>query len=173
MGVHDRRRFRAFADFIHNTFPGHPRIADVAGGRGDLSYHLHELGLDSTIVDNRPARPSPWIHRALRKKSRAQGKLTQLARLVAKVEDIDLHDYDLIVGLHPDEATEHIVLSAVKHGRAFAVVPCCVFPLDGVKRSRQDWQDYLASLAPGTKTATLPINGANVVLYRFKATARA
>ena len=34
----------------------------------------------------------------------------------------------LLVGLHPDEATEAIVDAALRTGAAFAVVPCCVFP---------------------------------------------
>ncbi|KAK9908082.1 hypothetical protein WJX75_002561 [Coccomyxa subellipsoidea] len=34
----------------------------------------------------------------------------------------------LVVGLHPDQATDSIVKFAVEHKKAFAVVPCCVFP---------------------------------------------
>lgn len=34
----------------------------------------------------------------------------------------------LIVGLHPDQATERIVQFGLKHKKNFAVLPCCVFP---------------------------------------------
>ena len=34
----------------------------------------------------------------------------------------------LMVGLHADASTEAIVELAIKYGKAFAVVPCCVFP---------------------------------------------
>jgi hypothetical protein len=34
----------------------------------------------------------------------------------------------LVVGLHPDQATEPILDYAVQEGCPFAVVPCCVFP---------------------------------------------
>ena len=34
----------------------------------------------------------------------------------------------VVVGMHPDEATESIVDFAVARGKPFAVVPCCVFP---------------------------------------------
>ena len=34
----------------------------------------------------------------------------------------------LVVGLHPDEATDAIVDAALAAGKPFAVVPCCVFP---------------------------------------------
>ena len=34
----------------------------------------------------------------------------------------------LVLGLHPDQATEPIVDACLAAGKAFAVVPCCVFP---------------------------------------------
>ena len=34
----------------------------------------------------------------------------------------------LLVGLHPDQATEAIVDAALARNLPFAVVPCCVFP---------------------------------------------
>ena len=41
------------------------------------------------------------------------------------------HKFDecsVVVGMHPDEATEAIVDFARVRGKPFAVVPCCVFP---------------------------------------------
>ena len=37
-------------------------------------------------------------------------------------------DCSVVLGMHPDEATESIVDFAKKFGKPFAVVPCCVFP---------------------------------------------
>ena len=34
----------------------------------------------------------------------------------------------VVVGMHPDEATDAIVDCALRSGKPFAVVPCCVFP---------------------------------------------
>lgn len=166
MGVHDRRRFRAFAEFIHTTYPNIGKVADVGGGRGDVSFFLHELGHDATIIDSRAARLPRWIKRSLRRESVKQGRLVELPRVVGKVQDTDLQAFDLIVGLHPDEATEHIVRTAIKYNKEFAVVPCCVFPIDGVKRSKENWRDYLISLSKDIVTTTLPIRGENLVLYR-------
>jgi hypothetical protein len=57
------------------------------------------------------------------------------------------------------------VRAAVAQGVDFAVVPCCVFPLDGIKRSAQEWVAHLAALAPGARMSALPIEGANAVLW--------
>ena len=35
---------------------------------------------------------------------------------------------DVLVGMHPDQATEPVVDAAIALGKPFAVVPCCVFP---------------------------------------------
>lgn len=168
MGVHDRRRFRAFADFIHKTYPHVKTIADVAGGHGNMAYYLHELGYDATIIDSRDAHLPRRMHRALRKQSVKQGRLIEIPKVVSKVQDIDLRPFELIVGLHPDDATEHAVRAAIRHGKDFAIVPCCVFPIDGVKRSRKNWREYLISLSPDISTARLPIEGDNTVVYRCR-----
>ena len=34
----------------------------------------------------------------------------------------------VVVGMHPDQATESIMAFAKAHGKPFAIVPCCVFP---------------------------------------------
>jgi len=34
----------------------------------------------------------------------------------------------VVVGMHPDQATEAMVDLALAHGKPFAIVPCCVFP---------------------------------------------
>ena len=37
-------------------------------------------------------------------------------------------DCSVVIGMHPDEATEPVVELALAAGKPFAVVPCCVFP---------------------------------------------
>ena len=82
-----------------------------------------------------------------------------------------------MVGMHADEATESIVDMALRHGRPFAVVPCCVFPRLFPSRrlasgqpvvSHRHFCDYLlAKSAPGEiEVAFLPFEGRNRVLYR-------
>lgn len=84
----------------------------------------------------------------------------------------------MIIGMHPDQATEPIVDNAVFHGKPFAVVPCCVFPKlfparANVKTHTQ-FCAYLASKANKavsndnsytTRTSRLDFNGRNTVIY--------
>ena|SRR5947209_12733827 len=160
----DRRRFREFAAFIDRTFPTALTVADVAGGCGELAFRLHELGKRTVIIDPRDATFPRWVHRTLRKRAVRTGTLPRLERVPKDIEQVDLRGFDLIVALHPDEATEPALRAAVRHDVDFAIVPCCVFPLDGVKRSKREWLDYLMSLAPDIRTAELPIAGDNVIL---------
>jgi hypothetical protein len=162
----DKRRFWAFADFVRRTFPEATTVADVAGGRGILAFRLYELGMQPVIIDPRDATFPRWIHRTLRKRAIRTGKRITIGRVQKRVQDVDLGAFDLVVALHPDEATEPALRAALSSGVDFAIVPCCVFPLDGIKRSRQAWVSYLASLAPGIQTTKLAISGANVVLWR-------
>jgi hypothetical protein len=162
----DRRRFREFAAFIDRTFPTAVTVADVAGGCGELAFRLHELGKRTVIIDPRDATFPRWVHRTLRKRAVRTGAFPHLERVHKDIEQVDLRGFDLIVALHPDEATEPALRAAVRHDVDFAIVPCCVFPCDGIKRSREEWVTYLAALAPGTHVATLPISGTNIVLWR-------
>jgi hypothetical protein len=161
----DKRRFHAFADFICQTFPASKTIADVAGGRGELAFRLFEYGKQPAIIDPRSTTFPRWIHQSLRKQTLCTGKRQCIERRQARVEDVDLQVFDLIVALHPDEATEPVIRTAIASGIAFAVVPCCVFPLDRISRTQEEWICYLEHLAPGIQRGILSIAGANSVLW--------
>ena len=90
-------------------------------------------------------------------------------------------DCSVVLGMHPDQATEDLVDLALAHDKPFAVVPCCVFwkrhpnrktPQGKAVRTWEQFCEYL--LAKGDtaekksnriQVATLPFPGRNVVLY--------
>lgn len=104
----DPERFEVIAAFVAERFPEATYIADVAGGQGMLSRVLRKkYGLEAEVVD-----PRGWT----------------LKGVPARAENYDaaMADYyDLIIGLHPDEATRAVVESAAV--RDVLVVPCCNF----------------------------------------------
>lgn len=64
-------------------------------------------------------------------------------------QNTPIWDYDLIIGLEPCDATEHIIRSCLKRKKEFVVVLCGVphKRLDGKKpKSIEDWRDYLVSI---------------------------
>ena len=104
----DPARFGAAADIVVARFPQARYVADVAGGQGMLSRLLRKRhNVRSEVID-----PRGWTLRGVP------------SRPEAFVADMADH-YDLVVGLHPDEALREVVLAARR--RPVLVVPCCNF----------------------------------------------
>ena len=147
----DVLRFKAFADRISKNFPNRSlRIADVAGGKGFLQMELRSLGY-SNIVS--------WDKRK---------KFANPAKLFYKYGYFDYRsapaDYDLVVGMHPDQGTDHIIGYSNLHRIPFVVCPCCItpsaFPFHG-----GDWITHLTKLAKAdTIRLNLKIQGKSEVL---------
>ena len=93
-----------------------------------------------------------------------------------------LSDCSVVLGMHPDQATDAIVDFALEFGKPFAVVPCCTYSKEFPKRRRppspanpnggglvtthKHLVEYLLAKAPGLcRTATLPFGGMNTVVY--------
>ena len=112
----DSHRFRILADLISRNFKP-CKVADVAGGGGMLSFMLAQKGFDCTVIDPRKTD----LPKEYRLKTRRGQKGFTRQRKLFSCNDID--EYDLIVGLHPDEATKEICLSAKK--KPCIIVPCC------------------------------------------------
>ena len=127
-----KERFQSFADFIIATFqlPPSSRIIEVAGGAGALSLLLSLAGYEVLLVD--PRSNAGLLSRRLRKQMRASAVNFSVSNTYFLNDSSTkslIADFkpDLIVGLHPDEATDAIVDAAVASGVPFAVVPCCTY----------------------------------------------
>lgn len=86
-----------------------------------------------------------------------------------------INEASLLLGMHPDEATDAIFDVAIKLNKPFAVVPCCVFGNkfpdrrlpDGSKvLSYEHLVEYLTAKHPDIEKAFLPFDGKNLVLFR-------
>lgn len=103
----DPDRFPVLVDLIDERFDKDLRyVADVAGGQGMLSKLLKKrLNLESEVID-------PRGHRIRGVPGHEQMFSAESAGY-----------YDLVVGLHPDQATQEIVKSALI--TKTILVPCC------------------------------------------------
>lgn len=105
----DDRRFDAVASFINEYYGSSVKyIADVAGGQGLLSRLLNKkYNYESEVID-----PRGYV-------------LKGLANRTCEYSAGMAGYYDLIVGLHPDEAIREVVESALI--KPVLVLPCCNF----------------------------------------------
>jgi hypothetical protein len=104
----DPARFETAAAFIAERFPEARYVADVAGGQGMLTRVLRKrFGFEAEVID-----PRGWALKGV--PARAEYYTPAMADY-----------YDLVVGLHPDQALRSVVESAARV--AVLVVPCCNF----------------------------------------------
>jgi hypothetical protein len=105
----DASRFDVVAAFIYERYGRSIQyIADVAGGRGMLCRILQKkYNYECEVID-----PRGWTLKGV------DNRQTELDPSVATY-------YDLIVGLHPDEATRAVAEAALV--RPAVLVPCCNF----------------------------------------------
>lgn len=127
----DPKRFEVLADFVAWRFPDARTAVDVAGGQGMLARLLakrHNVQCD--VVD-----PRGWVLR---------GVSSRPEKYDATMADY----YDVVVGLHPDEALLEVVASA--RLRPTVVVPCCNFWTRERRLNRDELIDQIAAAHEAT-----------------------
>ena len=153
-------------------------ILDVAGGRGDLSFELSsKFNLRCVIIDPRPQKFRRWQLKMIKKHPEfspprhIQGLFDEN---FFEKHDVDVADVRLVIGMHPDEATEPLVTNALDNKIPFAVIPCCVFsqmfPLRKLKDgsepvSYEAFCDYLMEKSDVINSSLLPFLGRNRVIF--------
>jgi hypothetical protein len=132
----DDKRGPLFARLIVRQFPKAERILVVADGRGQVARSLANKKRSCIVIEKEPRWEGP------------EHKRVRYLSGIFSAEYSKL-DVDLIVGMHPDEATAEIIKYADKYNLPFAVCPCCIKGIDAVGvRKYQDWLNRLKTLAP-------------------------
>jgi hypothetical protein len=125
----DPARFDVVARFIADRFPDARYIADVAGGQGMLTRTLRKrFGFEAEVID-----PRGWA---------LKGVPARTEFYTPAMADY----YDLIVGLHPDQALRSVVESAAKV--AVLVVPSDYFDEAERETRTREWGLPPGQLAP-------------------------
>jgi hypothetical protein len=154
----DKRRFDKIASFVEEYLPPRMKeieIADIAGGKGFLQLALRERGFTNvTTWDKR--------HHLRRRKVNYRYQLFKWD---------EKKRYDLIIGMHPDEATDHMILYAAKHKITAIICPCCIKPSATFYNGPHKyplWLEYLKKLAVTNglfvKEYNMSINGRRTVI---------
>jgi hypothetical protein len=154
----DERRGTIFAQWIVRQFPKAQNILDVAGGKGQLARKLANKKRNVHILDAKP-----------RFKGRDHPGISYQSVWFEDTTNVK-GKFDLVVGMHPDEATGEIIRFAVKHYIPFAVVPCCIKGRDARGISKfSGWIKRLSGIAArygySVYTYQLRMAGKNLVIY--------
>ena len=165
----DKRRFSVLADFIVRNFPPSrfPAVADIAGGTGMLSLELLHRGYSTTVIDPRKSGLSHKVRKREKKRALKTGRLLQPTYIRSPICETDLSEFDLLIGLHPDEATEPIARAARE--RPVVLVPCCSKDFGITSHGSPNATETVRRIWRGMKInwreTLLPITGKNVVLW--------
>jgi hypothetical protein len=140
----DPARFEVVAHFITDRFPDARYVADVAGGQGMLTRILRKrFGVEAEVID-----PRGWA---------LKGVPARTEFYTPAMADY----YDLVIGLHPDQALRSVVESAGKV--PVLVVPCCNFWTDQRRLGRAELIERISefhhSLGGGSERVTLAFSG--------------
>lgn len=166
----DPRRFDLFARFIARLVPYgermRMRVADVAAGKGSLSWELRRHG----FLNITPFEPKP----------RRGGQVRRLGIAVTDFTPGMAENFDLIVGMHPDGATDCILDGAARFGALAVISPCCVrpnaWPYEGGPRDHGAWHEHLVAQSAARGLALqqgrLSMTGANAVMWGSSDSAR-
>ncbi|MDO8683951.1 MAG: hypothetical protein Q7N50_10775 [Armatimonadota bacterium] len=151
----DARRFDAFADLIVRNVAPETAIADVAGGKGGLMAALYRRQYRNV---------ESWDKRHKNAQGRRGYQYGYFDWRSAP------RHYGCVVGMHADEATDHVVMYALKHRVPFILCPCCVKPNAAKFTGNQyePWIKHLGDIARiggyNVIETALPIHGRSRVL---------
>ncbi|GLD94286.1 hypothetical protein PINS_up002897 [Pythium insidiosum] len=164
-------------------------VVDIAGGRGNVSFELwNKRGIRCTLIDPRPMRLSRVQYKFFKKQKIEKPAIpealapqrTALFNATTFLEDPAneqlIQEASVLIGMHPDEATDAIIDVALRYNKPFALVPCCVFGHafpdrrrpDGVSKvvSFDDLVEYLEHKHSSIQRDYLSFDGKNLVLFR-------
>lgn len=155
----DSRRFVVFTKEIQNKFllKKYKKIADIAGGKSYLNYELKKIGYSVTTYDKR--------------KVKRNNITFKYCYFNEKIKD----NHDLLVGMHPNEATDIIITQAAKRNIPFIIVHCCIKPTDTVLFQNYNYKTwihhldmYARKLGFITFKKQINITGKNIMLWGIR-----
>lgn len=153
----DSKRNVVFSTFIKRQFRDVHNIIDVAGGKGELARKLANKGFFVTVIETH----SRFTGRKHKNIDYKRGLFS---------ENYNKMNSEMIVGMHPDEATSEIIRYAGKHKLSYAVVPCCIVGKDS--KGIGDFEGWLKKLKTialsqglSAKEYKLKISGKNIVIF--------
>ncbi len=148
LGIREPRH-QTFGEEIIKKYPveNYKNVLDVGAGRVcRLSQYLEEKGYKVTAMD-----PDIRISKeeADEKNIKIIKEKFSCDEYSEGKEGTNIENYDLLIGLEPCDATEHIIRQCIKYNKDFEIL-LCASPhnsIEGKKfNTREEWYNYLKSI---------------------------
>lgn len=118
-------RFQLFHRWLVEHFEP-CRVADIAGGKGLLTYLLHKSGWEATVID--PVNQSlPNKYKDIAAGKRVRIAPTERVHRINRAFEPNLaRHFDMLVGMHAHGCNVKVIDAAADFGCGFVLFPCCV-----------------------------------------------
>lgn len=152
--VHNKPRHETFINYLIKKYNSkkHPNVLDVGAGRlCNLSSALGAKGFKTTAIDPKIRLNSNEI------KARKIKNIIKQPFYCDEYSDgsgTNVNQFDLLVGLEPCDATEHIIRQGLKYEKPFEISLCYQAhdALNGQKfETPEDWYEYLQQISTEIK----------------------
>ena len=151
----DIPREKEFASYLNGkySFVKFNNVLDVGAGRlCKLSKELTRLGFQTTAIDPN-IRISQNEAKTLKLKAIKTSKFF-CDEFAKNGKGFDVKSFDLIVGLEPCDATEHIIRQSLKYDKPFEVLLCAA-PHDSLLgesfKTYEEWYEHLRRISSEVK----------------------
>lgn len=150
----DNKRGKIFAQYIIKRFPSINNVLDVADGNLVTANLLCTYYNAIVVVDPKP---------------RKRGKNNKIKVHKKMFSGNDKYETDLIIGMHPDEATGEIIDFAINNRTPVLIVPCCMKgKYSNRVHNKEQWVKFLAGIlrlrAFDVEINMLHIKGSNLMI---------
>jgi hypothetical protein len=118
-------RFQLFHRWLVERFEP-CRVADVAGGKGLLTYLLQKSGWEAVVID--PVSQSlPDKYKDVVTGRRVRIAPTERVRRMDRAFEVGMaRHFDVLVGMHAHGCNVQVIDAAAEFGCGFVLFPCCV-----------------------------------------------
>ena len=139
-------RFQLFHRWLVERFEP-CRIADIAGGKGLLTYLLQKSGWEALVID--PVRQSlPGKYKDIGTGKRVRIPPTERVRRIDRAFQANMaRHYDMLVGMHAHGCNVKVIDAAAEFGCGFVLFPCCVIDEPFYPPLGVHWLESLADYA--------------------------
>jgi hypothetical protein len=123
------------------------RVADIAGGKGLLTYLLQQSGWEVAVID--PVNQSlPDKYKDIATGQRVRIAPTERVQRIDREFEAKLaRDFDLLVGMHAHGCNVKVIDAAAELGCGFVLFPCCVIDEPFYPPLGVHWLESLADYA--------------------------